>query len=318
MTELIRQTIDADGIATWTIDVPGRSMNVFTLDFFPRLQGLIEAAAADPAIRGVIITSGKPGTFVAGADLSMLQRLAAEAKGDLAKHYENCLVLNLLLRRLETFGKPVVAALNGLTMGGGLELAMACHHRVVVDDPRAQLGLPEVKVGLLPGGGGTQRLPRLVGLQPALMLMLEGNSVGPAEALKMGLVHAVVPADQLLEAARRWLLESPDAVQPWDKKGAKTPVQTGYLGPQASQVFTGANAMVQQKTFHNYPAPKAILSCVFEGGQLPMDRGIRVESKYFASLLLDPVAGNMIRSLFISKGAADKLARRPGASPRRR
>jgi 3-hydroxyacyl-CoA dehydrogenase/enoyl-CoA hydratase/3-hydroxybutyryl-CoA epimerase len=181
----------------------------------------------------------------------------------------------------------------------------------VVDDPRAQLGLPEVKVGLLPGGGGTQRLPRLIGLQPALMLMLEGNSVGPAEALKMGLVHAVVPADQLLEAARKWLLEAPDAVQPWDRKGAKTPVQTGYLGPQASQIFTGANAMVQQKTFHNYPAPKAILSCVFEGGQLAMDRGIRVESKYFASLLIDPVAGNMIRSLFISKGAADKLARRP-------
>jgi 3-hydroxyacyl-CoA dehydrogenase/enoyl-CoA hydratase/3-hydroxybutyryl-CoA epimerase len=315
MTELIRQTIDADGIATWTIDVPGRSMNVFTLDFFPRLQSLVEAAAADPAVRGVVITSGKPGTFVAGADLTMLQQLAGEAKGDLAKHLDNCLVLNLLLRRLETFGKPVVAALNGLTMGGGLELAMACHHRVVVDDPRAQLGLPEVKVGLLPGGGGTQRLPRLVGLQPALMMMLEGSPVGPAEALKMGLVHAVVPADQLLEAARRWLLESPDPVQPWDRKGAKTPVQTGYIGPQASQVFTGANAMVQQKTFHNYPAPKAILSCVFEGGQLPMDRGIRVESKYFASLLLEPVAGNMIRSLFINKGAADKLVRRPKDVP---
>jgi 3-hydroxyacyl-CoA dehydrogenase/enoyl-CoA hydratase/3-hydroxybutyryl-CoA epimerase len=315
MTDLIRQTIDADGIATWTIDVPGRSMNVFTPDFFTRLQGLIEAAASDAAIRGVIITSGKPGTFVAGADLSMLQQLAAAAKSDLAKHYENCLVLNLLLRRLETFGKPVAAALNGLTMGGGLELAMACHYRVVVDDPRVQLGLPEVKVGLLPGGGGTQRLPRLIGLQPALMMMLEGNSVGPAEALKAGLVHAIVPADQLLAAARRWLLESPDAVQPWDRKGAKTPVQTGYLRPQASMVFTGANAMVQQKTFHNYPAPKAILSCVFEGGQLPLDRGIRVESKYFASLLVDPVAGNMIRSLFINKGAADRLARRPKDVP---
>lgn len=315
MTDLIRQAIDTDGIATWTIDVPGRSMNVFTPEVFPRLESLIEAAAVDPAIRGIIITSGKPGNFVAGADLAMLQQLAAEVKGNIARHVENCFVLNRVLRRLETFGKPVAAALNGLTMGGGLELAMACHYRVVADDPRIQLGLPEVKVGLLPGGGGTQRLPRLIGLQPALTLMLEGASMGPAEALKAGLVHAAVPADRVLEAARRWLIESPDTVQPWDRKGAKGPVQTGYIGPQATQVLTGANAMVQQRTFQKYPAPKAILSCVFEGGQLPMDRGLPVETKYFASLLLDPVAGNMIRTLFVNKGAADKLARRPKDVP---
>jgi len=315
MTDTIRQTIDADGIATWTIDIPGKSMNVFTPEFFPRLSGLIDDAAGNGSIKGVIITSGKPGNFLAGADLAMLQQLATSAKSDIRKHYENCFLLNQLLRRLETFGKPVVAALNGLTLGGGLELAMSCHYRVVVDDPRAQLGLPEVKVGLLPGGGGTQRLPRLIGLQPGLMMMLEGTSVSPQEALKSGLVHAVVPADQLLSAARKWLLQSPDAVQPWDKKGFKSPVQTGFIGPQATMVFTGANAMVQQRTLQNYPAPKAILSCVFEGCQLPIDRALQVESKYFASLLLDPVAGNMIRSLFINKGAADKLFRRPKDVP---
>jgi len=315
MTDIIRQTIDADGIATWTIDIPGKSMNVFTPEFFPRLSGLIDDAAANGSIKGVIITSGKPGNFLAGADLGMLQQLATGAKSDIRQHYENCYVLNQLLRRLETFGKPVAAALNGLTMGGGLELAMSCHYRVVVDDPRAQLGLPEVKVGLLPGGGGTQRLPRLIGLQPGLMMMLEGSSVSPQEALKSGLVHAVAAADQLLAAAKKWLLGTPDAVQPWDKKGFKSPVQTGFIGPQATMVFTGANAMVQQRTLQNYPAPKAILSCVFEGCQLPMDRALQVESKYFASLLLDPVAGNMIRSLFINKGAADKLFRRPKDVP---
>ena len=315
MTEIIRQSLDADGVATWIIDTPGRSMNVFTGDFFPRLESLIESAATEARVRGVIITSGKPGSFVAGADLTLLQQLAAEARSDLRRHYENCFVLNRLLRRLETFGKPVVAALNGLTMGGGLELAMACHHRVVADDERIQLGLPEVKVGLLPGGGGTQRLPRLIGLQPALMVMLEGNPVSPREALKAGLVHAVVPADRLLSAAADWLAGNPEPVQPWDRKGFKSPVQTGFIGAQATMVFTGANAMVQQKTLHNYPAPQAILSCVFEGCQLPMDRALQVESKYFASLLLDPVAGNMIRALFVNKGAADKLVRRPDGVP---
>jgi 3-hydroxyacyl-CoA dehydrogenase/enoyl-CoA hydratase/3-hydroxybutyryl-CoA epimerase len=315
MTEIIRQSLDASGIATWTIDVPGRSVNVFTGEFFPRLEALIESAATDARVRGVIVTSGKPGTFVAGADLTLLQQLAAEARSDLRRHYENCFVLNRLLRRLETFGKPVAAALNGLTMGGGLELAMACHYRVVADDERIQLGLPEVKVGLLPGGGGTQRLPRLIGLQPALMFMLEGTPVSPREALKAGLVHAVVPADRLLAAATEWLAGNPEPLQPWDRKGFKSPVQTGFIGAQATMVFTGANAMVQQKTLHNYPAPQAILSCVFEGCQLPMDRALQVESKYFASLLVDPVAGNMIRSLFINKGAADKLVRRPEGVP---
>jgi 3-hydroxyacyl-CoA dehydrogenase/enoyl-CoA hydratase/3-hydroxybutyryl-CoA epimerase len=315
MTDLIRQTLDDAGIATWTIDVPGKSMNVFTTDFFSEMSGLIEDASGDPGVRGVVITSGKPGSFVAGADLAMLLDLAAGATGDRRDFLGQCFVLNRMLRRLETFGKPVAAALNGLTMGGGLELALACHYRVADDDPRTLLGLPEVKVGLLPGGGGTQRLPRLIGLQPALTMMLEGNPVAPQEALKLGILNAVAPSGEVLEAARAWLLQGPEPVQPWDRKGFKSPVQTGFLGSQASLAFTGANAMVQQRTMHNYPAPRAILSCVFEGCQLPMDRALRLESKYFASLLLDPVAANMIRSLFIHKNAADKLVRRPKGVP---
>lgn len=310
MTETIRTSIDSDHIATWTIDIPDRSMNVFTPEFFARLDVLITESARSTTLKGVIITSGKP-VFLAGADIKMLDQMMRQMGQDVAAMYERCAGANRLLRRLETCGKPVVAALNGTAMGGGLETALACHYRVVADDPRIQLGLPEVKIGLLPGAGGTQRLPRLIGLQPALMLLVEGNGISPREALKLGLVNQVVPAEQLLSAAKAWLLTAGDPVAPWDKKGFKAPIQTGLLGASASQVLMGASAMVQQKTYYNYPAPKAILSCVYEGCQVPIDVGLRIESKYFTTLIRSPEARNMIRTLFINKGAADKLSRRP-------
>ncbi|MEM9056298.1 MAG: 3-hydroxyacyl-CoA dehydrogenase NAD-binding domain-containing protein, partial [Pseudomonadota bacterium] len=216
-----------------------------------------------------------------------------------------------MLRKLETGGKPFVAAINGTALGGGLELCLACHHRVVADAPKLKLGLPEVQVGLLPGAGGTQRLPRLIGVQSALELMTLGKHASPAEALKLGFVHEVVPADDLMAAARRWLDGEPDAEQPWDKKGFRIPGGGGAMHPKAAQVFMGGTAMTAAKTMHNYPAPIAILSCVYEGTIVPIDTALAIEAKYFTSLLLDPVARNMTRTLFINKGAADKLVRRP-------
>ena len=311
---MIAYEVDTDGIATLTIDMPDRSMNVFDEALIARLEELIETVAADDAAKGAIITSGKR-AFIAGADLSMLQRLSATARTQPPDRVmEEVGRMNRILRRMETCGTPFAAAVNGLAMGGGLELALACHYRLVADDPKIQLALPEVKVGMVPGAGGTQRLPRLMGIQAALQYILEGKSMSPAEAVSFGVFHKAVPADDLLSEARTWLLEKGDPVQPWDKKGFKLPGGR-VQGAAGMQTFMAANAMLASRTYHNYPAAEAILSCVYEGLQLPIDRALIVESRYVTSVLLGPEVANMIRTLFVNKGAADKLKRRPKDVP---
>jgi 3-hydroxyacyl-CoA dehydrogenase/enoyl-CoA hydratase/3-hydroxybutyryl-CoA epimerase len=308
MTETIKFDVDSDGIALLTIDLPGRSMNVITADMSRELGELIEKVATDDGIRGAVITSAKP-AFMAGADLGMLGAQAGSAS--LKDMYENAHALNGQLRRMETCGKPFAAAINGLAMGGGLEITLACHYRVCADDPKVQLALPEVKVGLLPGGGGTQRLPRLMGVQASLMYLLKGDSMTPQQAQKSGVVHELAPVADLVARAKAWIKEKGDPVQPWDQKSFKVPGGQGAFNPGIVQTFTGATAMTQKETLGNYPAVKAILSCVYEGHQVPMDAALRIESRYFTRLMLDPSSKAMIRSLFINKQAADKLARRP-------
>jgi 3-hydroxyacyl-CoA dehydrogenase/enoyl-CoA hydratase/3-hydroxybutyryl-CoA epimerase len=221
------------------------------------------------------------------------------------------------LRRLETLGKPVACALEGSAMGGGLELALACHWRVAADDNHIQLGLPEVQVGLLPGGGGTQRLPRLIGVTHALPLILEGRSLSPQDALKRDIIDEVAPAGQVVERARQWLLgEKSTSVARWDAKGFKYPGGAGAMDPRAVQTFVGASAMTRSKTHGNYPAAQAILSAVFEGSVLAFDRALEVETRYFAHLFREGTAARMIRTLFVNKGAADKLVRRPQGIPK--
>jgi len=303
-------SLDSDGVATLTIDLKGRSMNVFTEDGIAQLADLVEKIAADEVVKGVIITSGKP-AFLAGADLPMLLAMTNLAKTAGAQEvFELAFQLNGILRRLETCGKPFACALNGLAMGGGLELAMACHYRVCADDPRIQLALPEVKIGILPGAGGTQRLSRLVGVQNAAPYLLEGHSMDPKTALSLGVVHKLAPREELMAEAKRWLLEEGDPEQPWDKKKFRIP-GGAIWSPGVSQALMAGIAMMNAKTYGNYPAPRAIMSCVYEGLQVPMDTAIRLETKYFVSLIRRPEAGNMIRTLFINKGAADKLVRRP-------
>jgi 3-hydroxyacyl-CoA dehydrogenase/enoyl-CoA hydratase/3-hydroxybutyryl-CoA epimerase len=195
---------------------------------------------------------------------------------------------------------------------------LACHYRVVADNPKITLGLPEVMVGLFPGAGGTQRLPRLMGIQPALMYLLQGKNMSPQEALGFGVVQAVVPADQIIATAKAWVKANPTkGVQPWDEKSFKFPggPATG-LNPGFAQIFVGGTAMTHVNAGDNMNAPKAILSAVYEGTQVPMDTALRIESKYFAKIAADPQSGNMIRSLFVSKQAAEKGARRPkGVAP---
>ncbi|MFT4623268.1 MAG: 3-hydroxyacyl-CoA dehydrogenase/enoyl-CoA hydratase/3-hydroxybutyryl-CoA epimerase [Myxococcota bacterium] len=315
--QTIRVEVGADGVAVLTIDCPGKPMNVLDESFGDDLSAAIERVASDDAIRGAVVASGKS-TFLAGADLKWLSQLAFGDRPPVGEFADAIGRFSRALRRLETCGKPFVAAINGTALGGGLELALACHHRICTDDPRALLGLPEASVGLLPGAGGTQRLPRLIGIKAALPLMLEGRNVGPAKALELGVVHAVLPAAELVEAAREWVIGGGAAVQPWDVRGFKVPGGAGGMDPRIVPLFMGANAMAQDKSLHNYPAVEAILSCVYEGTQVPMDAGLSIENQYFTKLFYDPVAGNMIRSLFVFKGRADKLARRPADVPRRK
>ena len=216
---------------------------------------------------------------------------------------------------MEKAGKPFVAAINGTAMGGGLEVCLACHYRVCADDPAIQLGLPEAKVGLIPGAGGTQRLPRMMGAMGALPLLLEGRALAPQAALKARFIDQVVPRDQLIAAAKAAIKSgTAKSVQPWDEKGFRIPGGGPYT-PTGNQVFTGGNAMLRAKTFGNYPAQDAIMCAVYEGLQVPIDAALRIEARYMTKVILDPASGNMIRSLFLNMQAANKLTRRPKGVP---
>src|SRR5690606_7504060 len=265
--------------------------------------------------KGAVITSAKD-SFMAGADLVGLVE-SFEQRTNAREVYAECRGLQQTLRRLETCGKPVAAAINGTAPGGGLEICLACHYRVAAERPKAVLGLPEVQVGLMPGGGGTQRLSRLIGIEPALRLITEGRHVGPAEALKLGIVNAVVPVGEELDAAREWVLKEGVAEQPWDTKGFRFPGGAGLMHPAAVQTQMVGAAVLQKQTNHNYPAPIAIMSAVYEGSVLPIEQALDIETKYFTSLLMSPVSRNMMRTLFVNKGAADKLVRRPQGPPTR-
>jgi 3-hydroxyacyl-CoA dehydrogenase / enoyl-CoA hydratase / 3-hydroxybutyryl-CoA epimerase len=314
MTQNIRFSVDADGIAILAIDVAGRPMNVLTPEFRADLATCIERVAGDAAIRGAVVCSAKS-SFMAGADIKDMVGAfdrgitAAEASGF---SWE----LHKLFRRMETCGKPLAAAINGVALGGGLELALACHYRVIEDGPKAGVGLPEVTIGLLPGAGGTQRVPRLIGIGEALRLITEGRQLAPADALKKGLVHEVAPAAEIVARARQWILKGGEGVQPWDKKGFRVPGGAGQSTPGSAQAFMIGTALTARTTMRNYPAPLAILSCVYEGCQVPIEQGLRIESKYFGKLLSGPVARNLMRTMFVNKGLADKLMRRPAGPPK--
>lgn len=298
----------ADGVATLTLDNADESMNVVSDDWLAEMNAAIAEIRDDDAISGVIVTSGKK-AFMAGADLKLM--VQGYESLSLKEAFDFSQKASAMHRALETMGKPVVCAMNGLALGGGFELALACHYRVLSDSPKAIVGLPEVNLGLLPGSGGTQRLPRLIGRKPALDLLLSGRSVAPEEALKLGLVDEVVPAEEVIEAAHHWLSTVPPVARVWDEKGFAMPEMRGMIVPEVSFDYSLSVASVASKAGYNFPAPAAILACVFEGLQLPFDKALSVESKYFAKLLTDPVARNIIRTTFISKQAAEKGARRP-------
>ena len=306
--------VDADGIALITFDVPGRSMNTLTSKVMAEIPEWVERVKTDDAIKGAVLTSGKTTGFCAGADLGDMAG-GMLAGGSLQEAYDAGWKLNGALRALETCGKPVAAAINGLALGGGLELTLACHYRVAGDDNKIQLGLPEIKVGLFPGGGGTQRLPRLIGVQAAMMAMTEGKSFRPNDAKGAGIIHEVVAKGGEVEAARAWIKGGGKAVQPWDDKSFKLP-GGGPYHPVGVQNFVVGNAMIRKQTYGNYPAATNLMKAVYEGIQVPMDAALRIETRYFIKTLMTPQAQAMIRSLFLSKQELDKGAVRPANQPR--
>ncbi len=306
--------VDADGIALITFDVPGRSMNTLTSGVMKEIPEWVERVKTDDAIKGAVLTSGKASGFCAGADLGDMAG-GMLAGGSLQDAYDAGWKLNGALRALETCGKPIAAAINGLALGGGLELTLACHYRVVADDNRIQLGLPEIKVGLFPGGGGTQRLTRLIGVQAAMTAMSAGSSWRPNDAKGAGVVHEVVAKGTEIDAARAWIKGGGKAVQPWDDKSFKQP-GGGPYHPAGIQNFLVGNAMLRKQSYGNYPAVLNLMKAVYEGIQVPMDAALRIETRYFIKTLMTPQAQAMIRSLFLSKQELDKGAVRPAGVPK--
>jgi 3-hydroxyacyl-CoA dehydrogenase/enoyl-CoA hydratase/3-hydroxybutyryl-CoA epimerase len=313
--------VDADGVATITWDVPGKSMNVMSREGFALVSQMVDRALADPAVKGIVVTSGKK-DFAGGMDLNVLASIRQAAGDDPAQAlFDFTMSGHHILRKLERAGmdpktlkggKPVACAIPGTAAGIGTEIALACHRRFMADNPKAKIGLPEILVGLFPGGGGTTRYSRMVGAMAAAPVLLEGKMLEPKAAKAAGLVDEVVAAADLMKRAREWVLSATDAeiVKPWDQKGWKMPGGAPYH-PAGFMTFVGANAMVLGKTQGVYPAAKALLSAVYEGALVPFDTALRIEARWFTSVLMDPSSSAMIRSLFLNKEALEKGANRP-------
>jgi 3-hydroxyacyl-CoA dehydrogenase/enoyl-CoA hydratase/3-hydroxybutyryl-CoA epimerase len=314
--------VDSDGIALVTWDMGDRSMNVITMDVIAELGTVVDKVANDAAIKGVVITSAKP-AFCGGADLTMLENMRGLYTDMVSKQGEEAAAkmvfdesrkLSQLYRRIETCGKPWVCALNGAAMGGGFELALACHYRVASDDAKTRLGLPEIKIGLFPGAGGTQRVARMLQPADALQFLLKGDQLKVDRAKAMKLIDAVVPAADLIKTAKDWIKAGGKAKAPWDTEGFRLPGGPVY-SKAGMMTFPAANAIYRRETYDNYPAARAILQVVYEGLQLPFDTALRVESRWFAKILRSPEAAAMIRTLFVSMQDLNKGARRPANEP---
>ncbi len=299
---------DDDNIVILTIQ-QSRKMNVLDEHFSDDLEKIAQSFIEDKDSKGLIITSDKD-SFIVGADIDQFANIQSPKQAfDFVEHFKK------VLRSLETCGKPVVAALTGTALGGGLEVALGCHYRIAVDQPNAKYGLPEVKLGLLPGGGGTQRLMRLVGMQKALELMTQGTKLTTQAAHQLGIIDAVVTdKTSLIEQAKQWIHEHPTAQQPWDAKGFKIP-QGNALTPQNAQMLSIAPAMANQKSHGNYPAITHILSCVFEGSLVDIDTGLALESRYFVACAMSQVSKNMIGTLWHQLNSINKGQSRPKSIP---
>ncbi len=309
MASAINLTLGDDGILVATMDLPGRPMNVVGDELMAGIAAAVERLA-EPAVKGLILTSAKA-DFCAGGDLDRMSKWTTPQQP-----FDASMAMKQVLRQLELQGKPVVAAINGHALGGGLEMALACHARIAIATPRLKIGQPEVKLGLLPGGGGTVRLPRLVGIQQAMQICGEGGDLSPAKALAMGLLTAVAQDhDDLMAQAKAWITANPKAKQPWDLPKFKMPGGDSR-SPAMAQLFAIAPSIASAKSQGNYPAVQHVMSSLFEGGLMDFDNACVVESRYFAACAMSQASRNMIHTLWYQLNAIKKGASRPaGIAP---
>ncbi|HFQ94591.1 MAG TPA: 3-hydroxyacyl-CoA dehydrogenase [Anaerolineae bacterium] len=300
---------DEQNIVTLTLDVPGRSANVINAEFGAAFAAALERLAAEDELAGVIITSGKK-MFMAGADLEDTDLFA-----DAQKVFEMGEALKAGFRRLETLGVPVVAALNGTALGGGYELALACHHRIALDDPKIKIGFPEVTLGLIPGGGGIIRLTRLLGLQASFPYLMEGKQLKPQAAKAAGLIDDLAAdREEMMAKARAWILAHPQAKQPWDEPGYRMPGGDGRH-PKMVQMLSIAPAMLRKRTYGNYPAPEAIMDTAVKGSLVDFETATRIESRAFAAIATGSVARNMINAFWFQLNEINAGGSRPDLPP---
>ena len=313
----------SDGIVTLTIDDPNQSANTMNEAYRTSMEAAVnrladEVAANPDSIKGVIVTSGKK-TFFAGGDLKLMTQATPADAERLFNEVES---IKATLRKLETLGKPVVAAINGAALGGGLEIALACHHRIAADG-RYEIGLPEVTLGLLPGGGGVTRTVRMFGIQDAIMnVLIQGPRMQPAVAQSKGLVDEVVPADELLSAAKSWIEsvqgDENAAIQPWDVKGYKIPGGTPSTPALAAVLPSFPANLVKQVKGADFKAPKAIMSAAVEGSQVDFDTASRIESRYLTELIIGQQFKNMTQAFFFDLSAINAGNSRPEGIERKK
>ncbi|MCU4414156.1 enoyl-CoA hydratase/isomerase family protein [Acinetobacter sp. WU_MDCI_Axc73] len=303
----IKYEKNADNIVILTLDSSGQSANTMNAEFRDSLDEVSQKLKAETDLKGVIFRSAKK-TFFAGGDLDELIQVQPEHATEFFNMAEK---LKSHLRSIETLGVPVVAALNGTALGGGWELALGCHYRIAINDPKTKFGLPEVTLGLLPGGGGIVRMVRLLGLQNAFPFLLEGKQFGVNQAKSLGLVHDTVENEQeLLDKAIAWVKANPKSQQPFDIKGYKIPGGDPKT-PAVAQVLAIAPAMLRDKTKGCYPAPEAIMAAAVEGAQVDVDTALRIESRYFTQLTIGQISKNMIGTFWHGLNAIKSGASRP-------
>ena len=308
---LLSFSVDADGVGTLTINQTENSANLFSEEFIARYIEVAQQAIADENVKGVIVTSGKP-IFMAGADLNALLEDITDKKA----FTDNLMQLHRSLREIETGGKPFVAAINGTALGGGLELCLACHHRIAINSTKIKLGFPEIKVGLFPGAGGTVKAPYLLGIQTALMYLLQGIEARPPKALKDGLIDAVAEnEEEMFAAAKKFILETPNPVQPWDNKKHRIPGGALWT-PNGVQTMVGASGNVGKLTHGNYPSAQKIIKVIHDGIQIPVDRALEIEARNFTHAVCTKEAKNMIRTGFFAIQDAAKGKARPKDEPK--
>ena len=295
---------DENNIVTLTMDREGHSANVINTKFGESFREVLAKLQAEKDLRGIILTSAKE-TFLAGADIDEMF-----AVNDAKLFFDRAQELKAGLRWIETQGKPVVAAINGTALGAGFELPLACHYRIAIDK-KSEIGLPEVTLGLLPGGGGVTRMVRLLGLQPAFTYLTEGKKVSPKEALSDGLIHALATdKEDLIKKATDYILANKSVKQPWDQDGYKIPGGSP-LTPKVAQMLPVAPAVLAKKTHNNYPAPLAIMAAAVEGAMVDFETATRIESRYFAHLATGKVSKNMINVFWKQLNALNAGKSRP-------